>query len=170
LSLSSPPELAEGPLPPPRDRGAVERQLVAKKLLAAKQLIIGVLEPARAQDLVGEIVHRLQDREPCHQPRGQRRMPAPVAISGAELVLQKAPIDQPPELRQRVVHVHDLIEPRLEHVVLPASPLVHRTHLEASKPVGSEDGITPSWRKKLQDFAYPQPRNWQKNKLEYTSE
>jgi hypothetical protein len=126
--LSSPPELAEGPLPPPRDRGAVERQLVAKKLLAAKQLIIGVLEPARAQDLVGEIVHRLQDREPCHQPRGQRRMPAPVAISGAELVLQKAPIDQPPELRQRVVHVHDLIEPRREHVVLPASPLVPRTH------------------------------------------
>ena len=40
------------PLPPSGDRGAVERQRMAKKLFATKQLIIGIFYPALAQGLV----------------------------------------------------------------------------------------------------------------------
>src|SRR5580698_4068929 len=62
------------PLAPAGQRRAVEGQLVPEELLAAEQLVIGVLNPARTKILVGEIVHGLEDREPRHQPRRQRRM------------------------------------------------------------------------------------------------
>jgi hypothetical protein len=58
-------------------------------------------------------VRVLEDREPCHQPRRQRRMSDLVGIDRAEPLLEEAPVDRPTELRQRVVHVDDLIEPRL---------------------------------------------------------
>ena len=64
------------PLAPAGQRRAVEGQLVPEELLAAEQLVIGVLNPARTKILVGEIVHGLEDREPRHQPRRQRRMAA----------------------------------------------------------------------------------------------
>ena len=53
-------------LAPARHRRAVERQRVLKELLAAEQLIIGVLDPALAQNLVGQIVHMLEDRQARH--------------------------------------------------------------------------------------------------------
>src|SRR5271155_4336250 len=49
------------PLAPARQRRAVERQLVLEELLAAEQLVIGILDPAGAQILVGEIVQVLED-------------------------------------------------------------------------------------------------------------
>ena len=45
------------PLAPAGQRGAFERQLMLETLLAAEVLIVRVLQPARAQDLVGQIVH-----------------------------------------------------------------------------------------------------------------
>ena len=93
-----------------------------EELLAAKELVIGILDPARAQILVGEIMHVLEDREPRHQPRRQRRMAGLVGIDRAEPLLEKAPVDRAAELRQRVVHVDDLVEPRLEEIILPAVP------------------------------------------------
>jgi hypothetical protein len=110
------------PLAPARQRRAVEGQLVLEELLAAEQLVIGILDPARAQILVGEIMHVLEDREPRHQPRWQRRMSDLVGIDRAEPLLEEAPVDRPTELRQRVVHVDDLVEPRLEEIILPAVP------------------------------------------------
>jgi hypothetical protein len=81
-------------LAPARQRGAVKRQLVREKLLAAEQLVIGVLDPARAQILVGEIVHVLEDRKPRHQSRRQRRLAGLVRIDRAESSLEKAPVDR----------------------------------------------------------------------------
>ena len=67
-------------------------------------------------------MHVLEDREPRHQPRRQRRMPPDlVGIDRAEPLLEEAPVDRPTELRQRVVHVDDLVEPRLEEIILPAA-------------------------------------------------
>src|SRR3982074_3892295 len=75
---------------PARQRRTVEGEPVAEKLLAAKQLKIWVLQPTIAQDLIGEILHVLQDGEPGHQPRGERRLPRPVGINRAEALLEKA--------------------------------------------------------------------------------
>jgi hypothetical protein len=45
-----------------------------------------------------------------------------VRIDRAEPLLEEAPGNRPAELRQRVIDVDDLVEPRLEEVVLPAVP------------------------------------------------
>jgi hypothetical protein len=108
------------PLTPARQRRAVEGQLVLEKLLAAEELVVGVLDPSGAQILVGEIVRVLEDRKPRHQPRRQRRMPRLVRIDRAEPFLEKAPVNRPTELRQRVIPGDDLVEPRPEEIVLSA--------------------------------------------------
>ena len=45
-----------------------------------------------------------------------------VGIDRAEPLLEEAPVDRPTELHQRVVQVDDLVEPRLEEIILPAVP------------------------------------------------
>ena len=79
-------------LAPARHRRAVERQRVLKELLAAEQLIIRVLDPALAQNLIGEVVHMLEDRQPRHEPRRQGRMPWLVLVGRPEPRLQERPI------------------------------------------------------------------------------
>ena len=115
---------------------------MAEKLLAAKQLKIWVLQPTIAQDLIGEILHVLQDGEPGHQPRGERRLPRPVGINRAEALLEKAPVDCAGELRQRMVHVHDPIEPRLEQVALPTIPPLSRSHRITLRCIAAGKRIT----------------------------
>ena len=63
--------------------------LMLEELLAAEQLIVRVLDPARAKILVAEIVHVLEDRWPRHQPRRQRRVSGLVGIDRAEPLLKK---------------------------------------------------------------------------------
>src|SRR6516164_10327491 len=53
----------------------------------------------------------LEDRQPRHQPRRQRRLARLVAVDRAERLLQKLPIDRPRQLHQLVVHVDDLVKP-----------------------------------------------------------
>ena len=60
--------LAE-PLAPARQRGALERQRVLEALLAAEVLVIRILDSARAQHLVRQIVHVLEDQQTRHQPK-----------------------------------------------------------------------------------------------------
>src|SRR5690606_27046902 len=79
----------------------------------------------------GEVVRVLQDREPGHQPRRQRRAPRNVGVDRPEARLQKAPIDGPRELRQRMAHVDDLIEPRPKQILLPAVSALLRPHRES---------------------------------------
>ena len=42
-------------------------------------------------------MHGLEDRKPRHQPRRQRRVSGLVGIDRAEPLLEKAPVDRPPE-------------------------------------------------------------------------
>ena len=48
-------------LPPACQRRAIEWQPVLEELLAAEELVIGVLDPALTQRLVGQVVHVLED-------------------------------------------------------------------------------------------------------------
>ena len=48
-------------LAPARQRAAVQDEFVLEELLAAEELVIGVLHPALAQHLVGEVVGVLED-------------------------------------------------------------------------------------------------------------
>jgi hypothetical protein len=99
-------------LAPACERGTVERQGVAKELLAAKQLIIRVFPPTLAQGLIGQIVHVFEDGEPRHQPCRQRRPSRTIAVGGAKALLDEAPVDGPRQLHQRMCEVDDLIKPR----------------------------------------------------------
>ena len=69
-------------------------QAVPEELLAAEELIIRVLDPA--QDLVREVVQVLEDREPGHQPGGERRLAGSVAVDRAEALFEEAPVDRAP--------------------------------------------------------------------------
>ena len=80
-----------------------------RSLLAAEVLVIGVLQPARAQDLVGQIVHVLEDQEPGHQPGRQRRLLRTDAANRAETLVEKVPVDLPPQPRQRMTQVDELL-------------------------------------------------------------
>jgi hypothetical protein len=106
------------PLTPARQRRAVEGQFVPEELFAAEELIIRILDPARAQILIGEIVHVLEDRKPSHQAR---RLSGLVGIDRAEPLLEKTPVDRPAELGERVVQVDDLVEPSPKKIVLQLS-------------------------------------------------
>src|SRR4030088_1909456 len=48
---------------------SIERQPVTEAQFAAEELVIRVLQPARAQDLVRQVVHVLQDEQPPSQAR-----------------------------------------------------------------------------------------------------
>jgi len=61
-------------LAPARQRRAIEHQPVLEELLAAEVLVIGVLDPALAQHLIGQVIAVLEDRQPRHQPCRQRRV------------------------------------------------------------------------------------------------
>jgi len=119
------------PLPPAGHRRAIEGQFMAEELLAAEQLIVGVLHPALAQGLVRQIVHRLEDGKSRHQPGRQRWMARRVSIDCTAARLHKAPVDCPAEPGQRMIHINDLIQPRPEKIVLTAVPPFLRTHSNA---------------------------------------
>ncbi len=99
-------------------------KLVTKELLAAEGLTIRIIQPALAQDFIGEIIHMLQDRQARHESRGKRRLASviryqdhssrPVRINGAEDLFQEIPVDCASKFRKRTIHIDDLIEPRLE--------------------------------------------------------
>ena len=88
-----------------------------EELLTAEELVIGVLYPALAQRLVGEVVGVLEDGKPRHQSRRQWWPAWLVLIDRAEPLLEERPIDRPRELHQRVAHVDDRIQPRAQEIV-----------------------------------------------------
>jgi hypothetical protein len=99
-----------------------------EELLAAEELAIRVLYPAFMQHLIREVVHVLQYRQARHQSRRQRRLARTVRINRAERRLEECPIDPASQLRQRMIEVKNLIEPRFEHVVLAAFAPFSRLH------------------------------------------
>jgi hypothetical protein len=99
-------------LAPAGDRRAVERQIMAEELLAAEQLIIGVLDPNLAQPLIRQIERVLENGEPRHQPGWQGRMAGAVLVDGAKRLFQKTPVNLARQLGQRVLYLDDLVQPR----------------------------------------------------------
>jgi hypothetical protein len=88
-----------------------EPQPVLEKLLAAEVLVIGVLDPALAQHLIGQVIGVLEDGQPGHQSRRQRRMAGIIRVDLAEATFQEAPIHRPRQRDQWMLQVDDLIEP-----------------------------------------------------------
>ena len=61
--------------------------------------------------LVGEIVHVLENEQPGHQPRRQRRLPRPHPTCRAEAPPQKIPIDCPREPHQGMTKIGSWLFP-----------------------------------------------------------
>src|SRR6266540_4019803 len=93
-----------------------------EELLAAEVLEVRVLHPAITQSLVGKVISVLEDRQPRHQPRRQRRLARLVGVHRTKLLFQKTPVDRPRQLHQGVVHVDDLVKPGAEQILLAALP------------------------------------------------
>ena len=107
------------PLTPARQRRAVEGERVAEHALAAEILKIGVLHPARAQRLVAERMHVLEDEETGDQPHRQRRLSVSRRIDLAEAPVEETPVDLSRQPHQRMAHVDDRFQRRPEKVGLP---------------------------------------------------
>ncbi|MBB6301320.1 hypothetical protein GGE67_001929 [Rhizobium leucaenae] len=122
----------------PISDSTIEHQPMLEELLAAEELVIGVLQPAFAQDLIGEVVGVLEDRQPRHQPRRQRRPARLVLIDRAEPLFEKRPVDRPRQLHQRMVHVDNRVQPRAQKVGLSAVASFLRSH----RPLRCHHGIT----------------------------
>src|SRR2546425_9151088 len=66
-----------------------------EELLAAEVLEVRVLHPPIAQSLVGKVISVLEDRQPRHQPRRQRRLARLVGVYRTKLLFLKTPVDHP---------------------------------------------------------------------------
>src|SRR5262249_9970808 len=128
------------PLAPARERRAIKRQLVPEHHFPTEVREIRVLHQLLAQRLVGEVVHMLENEQPGHQPRRQRRLPGSHPTHRAEASRQKVPIDLPRQPHQRMAKVDDLLENRAKQVVLAiVARLAHRSPPTANL---ADEGIT----------------------------
>src|SRR2546423_2117580 len=103
------------PLAPARQRRAIKWQLVPEHHLPTEVLEIRVLHPSLAQRLVGEVVHMLENEQPGHQPRRQRRLPGSHPTHRAEASRQKIPIDFFIKPYQRMGKVVEILKRRGEN-------------------------------------------------------
>ena len=98
-----------------------------EELLPAEELEIGILDPAVTQRLIAQVVHVLEKRQACHQPRRQRRAAGAIRIDRSELHLQKPPIDRARKLHQCMRQINDPIsaasgtDPAPRSLVAPAA-------------------------------------------------
>jgi hypothetical protein len=95
---------------------------VAKAQLAAEELVIRVLQPARAQHLVRQIGHVLEDEQPRHQPCRQWRPPLTRRAHAGKALIEKPPIDFPPQPHQRMAEIDDVVQTRPQQIALPVVP------------------------------------------------
>src|ERR1700730_803828 len=139
----------------------VDAYLQLEKLLAAKVLVIRVLDPLLAHYFVAEIVGVLENRQPRHQPGRQRRPTRTVGVNRPELLFQKSPVDRPRQFRQRVVHVDDLVQPRTKQILLaafPPLPWPHRTLHQSHDGRESRLEIRGNPRPQFARKSTPQPQ------------
>jgi hypothetical protein len=102
-------------LPPMAQVRAFMRELMLEKLLAGEVLEIGVIDPALAHAFVGQPANVLEQQKADRKPRRDPG-PALVAVKRGDLAVDKVPIDLAGELRQFVLEVDDLVEPRSEQI------------------------------------------------------
>ena len=114
-------------LPPMRQRGAVERQFVTEAQFAAEKLVIRVLQPARAQHLVRQVVHVLQD-EQTPPPAASAAAAAPhPPRTPRQTARRGTPNRSPGQPHQRMAEVDDRLQRRPQQILLTIVPrLRHR--------------------------------------------
>ena len=91
------------------------RELMLEKLLPGEELEIGIVDPALAQAFVGQPVNVLEQQKADRKPRRDPG-PALVAVERGDLAVDKVPVDLAGELRQPVLEVDDLVQPRSEQI------------------------------------------------------
>ena len=103
------------PLSPMAQVGAFVRELVLEKLFPGEELEIGIIDPALAHAFVRQAVNLLQQQQPDCKPRRDPG-PALVAVERRDLTVEKVPVDLAGELRQFMLKVDDLVQPRSEQI------------------------------------------------------
>src|SRR5260221_12270441 len=115
-----------------------------EELLAAEVLEVRVLHPAIAQSLVGKVISVLEDRQPRHQPRRQRRLARLVGVHRTKLLFQKTPGDRPRQLHQGGGHVDEFVKPRAEQILPAGLPPLAWSHRKSPAPSDPTSRITAS--------------------------
>jgi hypothetical protein len=113
LSCSSASICSSQPLAQPR---AIKRCRVLEHHSPPEVLEILVLHPAVTECFVREIVHVLEDQQPGHQPRRQRRLSRPDATNRAETSGQELPVNLRLQTHQRMAKVDDLLQRRAKQI------------------------------------------------------
>jgi hypothetical protein len=108
-------QLVAEPLPPMAQVGAFMRELMLEELLAGEELEIGVIDPAVAHAFIGQPINVLEQQQADHET-GLDPGPPLVTVKRRDLAVDIAPVDLPGELRQFVLEVDDLVQPRSEQI------------------------------------------------------
>ena len=126
-------------------------------LLAAEVLVIGILQPARAQRPIRQVVHVLQYEQPGQQPRRQGRLPQTGLTHLAEAAAEEVPVDLLPQPRQRRAKIDDLIPRQPKEALLPS--IAQLVHPSSPMPKADLKGITdrPNRESPIQRKQAPSP-------------
>ncbi len=90
-------------------------KLVTEKLRDSEVLEVRVLDPARADPFVRQILDVLEEKQPHHEARWGAGAAMPAKQRG-EFIIDPVPIDLPSQAHQLVLHVDNLVEPQAEQV------------------------------------------------------
>src|SRR5215469_308813 len=124
---------------------------MTEELLAAEQLVIGVLQPALAQHLVRQVMRVLQDRQARHQPCRQRWAARMAGVALTKPLLEELPVDLPRQPHQRVAGIDNLIKPRSQQVLLATVPTFVRSHASLARcpePTESQSAASDQFARK----------------------
>src|ERR1700686_1529584 len=111
---------------------ALMRELVLEKLFSGEELEIGIIDPALARAFIGQSVNLLEQQQPDRKPRRDPG-PALVAVERGDLAVDKVPVDLAGELRQFVLEVDDLVQPRSEQIARSSGLGLLRSHRSPPK-------------------------------------
>ncbi len=132
-----------------------------EELLTAEELEVRVLDPTLAQDLIGEVVQVLEDRQACHEAGRQRRSARIIVVDGSEALLKKAPVYGGSELHQGMGGIDDLVEPGTEQIRLTYLPPLLGPHENPRDTVDGSMESQPAAPIKLPENASTERSNWQ---------
>ena len=110
-----------------------------EELFAGEVLEIRVVDPALADGFIGWPVNVLEQQKPDREA-GLDPGPALVAVERRDLPIDPIPIDLASELRQLVLHVDDLVQPRAGQITRSR----HLVPLRPHRPLRRSHRITPA--------------------------
>jgi hypothetical protein len=137
----------------------IERQPVTEAQFTAEELVIRVLQPARTQHFVRQVVHVLQNEQPGHQPGRQARLARTRRADAGKPAVKKRPIDLAGQPRQRMAEVDDVLQCRPQQILLTIVPwLRHRvlptpmTHHRIAQTGENRNPKSPESRSRTRRF------------------